>query len=183
MTVVRNQVNSQDVWQIAQVNYSPDHTYVRSTDGHGNYDQLRNVKITPALHAVLMEVIARGDLPDYRTVSDFVRDALVHRLWYIQNGNAQIAQAVNAEIIASEIATKIARNQSRTDMIRLYSEQLSAFDQDGDWTSIVEALDSMSVLIDEWDDTRHGRELASVIARYAETVRRRQDTRGLHVVD
>lgn len=182
MTVVKNKVNRDDTWQIASTNYDADHVYVRSSDGHGNYEQLRNVKISPALAAVLHEVISRGDLPDYRSISDVVRDALVHRLWYIQHANHKIAAAVNAEIIASEIATKVARNQARADTIRLYVEQLATFEQDEDWDSIVEGVDAMSVLVDEWSDTRHGQELANVLTRYAESARRGLERRGLRAV-
>lgn len=181
--VVRNVSNAGDPWQVAAVNYSPDTIYTRSTDGHGHYEQLRNVKVSPAVYAVLSEMLARGDLPDYRTVADFVRDALLHRLHYISQNIGSLAQVVNEEIVAAEMATRIARNRHRADTVRVYSEQLATLEQDGDYEAISEAVDSMSYIVDEWSDTRHGRDLAQVLNRYVEAARLRAQSTKLRAVD
>lgn len=165
--------DSKDPWEVAQLDYDADTIYTRSTDGKGHYEQLRNVKISGALHQVVMQMIADGAFPQLRSIGDVVRDALVHRCHYYKDAYQQLAKPVNAEIILSRMEARRAELAQRDDVIALYDEQLRDFERAEDWGAIVAAVDDMGLLVDEWADTHHGRKLGEVIDRYAATARRR----------
>lgn len=84
-----------DPWVTSNgVGYDVKKVYSRASDGRG-HSEVISIKISPALDAVIREVIER--VPEYNTKSDVVRDALVHRLheiarWPADHPNLQPLQ-------------------------------------------------------------------------------------------
>jgi hypothetical protein len=75
---------SDDLWSSSSTpngddDYSVRNFYTRATDNKGHGATIR-VPILPDLHAELGGLIALRRYPDYKTIGDFVRDAIMHRL-------------------------------------------------------------------------------------------------------
>lgn len=166
-------VDRQDPWHEALDSYDVTTYYTRSTDGRGHYEQLRNVKISSSLHAVLSQMIHERAIPEYRSIADVIRDSLIHRMHYVKANFDRLSTPINAEIVLGEMHVRQARNQQRQEVIDAYEDQLRQFEKDEDWQAIVDGVDAMGTLVDEWEDTRHGDELSKLIEQYAQTAKRR----------
>lgn len=62
-----------------------DEVFTGSTDGHGHSATVR-VSVPPHTLGFIEEFIASRSDPRYRSVGDFVRDAITHRLWELAMG-------------------------------------------------------------------------------------------------
>lgn len=67
--------------QVGVRGYSEHRFYIRSTDAKGHGEHLR-VRVPQGIEAQVYGAVR--DVPEYRTVQDFARDAMVHRLEYLQ---------------------------------------------------------------------------------------------------
>lgn len=74
--------NPNDPWSLTSDTYSPESIYTRATDGNG-HDAVLYLKVSPALMGEIQRLVQSRVIPQYRTHSDVVRDALVHRLRYL----------------------------------------------------------------------------------------------------
>lgn len=63
--------------------YSADRFYTDATDKHGVSAKMQ-ITIPPSLHGEISELIASRNVPNYRTMADFGRDAVFHRLKYLE---------------------------------------------------------------------------------------------------
>ncbi len=169
-----------DPWAMAQAGYSPDKFYVRATDGKGHSENVQT-KISPSLLGELSAIIAAKEIPEYRTVQDFIRDAVLHRAKYVAEllKRGTLAQKVDAEMVLSSIegSRKMRREQEAivstgrdelADLIRVSNY--------GAYSSLVEELDSVSDMLME----PYGSQLATVVheARLAAARQRRSEMRA-----
>ena len=84
--VLTNPSDPLDPWSIASgAGYSIDNFYVRSTDGKGHSENIQ-AKLSPAVLGQLQALISGGICP-YRTVQDFIRDAVIHRAKYLHEAS------------------------------------------------------------------------------------------------
>lgn len=74
--------NPNDPWSLTSDSYSPDSFFTRATDGNG-HDTVMSLKVSPALMGEIQRLVQSRIIPQYRTHSDLVRDALIHRLRYL----------------------------------------------------------------------------------------------------
>jgi hypothetical protein len=79
----RTEPGIHDTWALETAEYSSDRFYTRATDGRGN-SELLNFKTSPFVMGILSELVENPEFPDYRTKADVLRDALAHRLRYLQ---------------------------------------------------------------------------------------------------
>lgn len=104
--------------------YSPDRVYNRSTDGHGHNINLQT-RVAPDIAGELNALVASQVMPEYRTAADVVRDALVHRLYYISKKikDGDLERRVTIEMRLARL------DQWRSEMAnmeRLMNEQIEA---------------------------------------------------------
>lgn len=59
--------------------------YTASSNGDGQTSHVR-AKVPAVTTHMLGALIARGDIPGYHTIGDFVRDAMLHRMWDVAEG-------------------------------------------------------------------------------------------------
>jgi hypothetical protein len=64
--------------------YSPEKFYVKATDSKGHSANLR-VHVPPIFAERVSALIASRTFPEYRTLADFVRDAMYHRLYQLEH--------------------------------------------------------------------------------------------------
>lgn len=76
-------------WILNDPNYSEDKFYVESMDGHG-HSAVSRVRIPIWADAAITEIIQKGIVPEYRTKGDFIRDAVVHRLYWIYHSTSAL---------------------------------------------------------------------------------------------
>jgi len=70
-------------WQLEEFeSYSRTRFYTKASDNKGHREEIR-VKVPPHIYDAIGRIVrsdGKGPIPEYRTMSDFVRDAIVHRL-------------------------------------------------------------------------------------------------------
>lgn len=104
--------------------YSEANVYNRSTDGHGHNVNLQT-RIAPDIAGEINALVASQVIPEYRTAADVVRDALVHRLYYIaqRTKNGDLERRITIEM---RLARLDAWRAEMANMERLLNEQTEA---------------------------------------------------------
>lgn len=64
--------------------YSPDDFYVASTNQHDHSETVQ-LKLPKHVKALANQFVNNEEIPAYRSVNDLVRDAMVHRMQYLQH--------------------------------------------------------------------------------------------------
>jgi hypothetical protein len=127
-------------WQ-TDSGYSPHAFYITSTD-EGGRCTIR-VNVPSHIAAEMAALIQSGKLPDYRTKEDIVRDALVHRLEFIQQliGDARLERALVAERRQADIDRR-QRGMDRADRyVSSLEAQLRAAHANGDMATVREIIE------------------------------------------
>lgn len=95
-----------DGWSTESSDYSPDRFYVVSAENSGQRVS-RNIWLPATTDAQIVRLIQEGKIRDYRSRDDIIRDALVHRLFYVNQllkdgvlGSAMTGQMRQAKIDA-----------------------------------------------------------------------------------
>jgi len=130
--------------------YDPDEFYVRSTNKHDHSDQTR-IRIPGDVLAELSGLIASKEIPEYRTVSDFFRDAAVHRLHYIadMSGNAHLMFWVQAEMRASRVEAQEREAASNQALVDSWKKRVNGAMNAGDRIGLEKAREMLADDI-EW---------------------------------
>lgn len=83
--------------------YDETRMYTGSQDDHGHSAQVR-VNFPKNLAAQLQRVIADGRIPEYKSLNDFVRDAIVHRVHKVGKwlDNGDLLQEVHVGLLLAE---------------------------------------------------------------------------------
>jgi hypothetical protein len=179
VTTIGNTADPNDPWALATNGYDVDKFYIRSTDGKGHGEVL-HVKVSPAIHSVVQEMIADRNLGPYRSVHDVIRDALVHRLRYIadQKGLDNLEREVTGEAQLARMEMWRRQRDARTHFITEFRERMRELERDDDTSHMIDAIEDARPLVEAWDDSRHGSELAEVLDRY-EWCERRANVRAI----
>jgi Arc/MetJ-type ribon-helix-helix transcriptional regulator len=76
--------------------YDPEKFYTEASDKGGRGDPV-NARIPPQVAGTIAALVQSGKIPQYRTQSDFIRDAVVHRLHTIGEkvDSGEIVRTVN----------------------------------------------------------------------------------------
>lgn len=102
--------------------YDPNKYYTEASDKNGRGDPV-NTRIPPQIAGSIAALVQSGRIPEYRTQSDFVRDAVVHRL-----------HTIGERIASGEI-------MRRVNMVAMLNEEIQLEKEK-------EAYDSLMALID-----------------------------------
>lgn len=177
--IVGNPADRSDPWALADSpDYSTDTFYVGYHGRRGDFAQI-NTKVSKALSAVIQGLIARGDLP-YKTLNDFVRDALTHRAKFLvdelQNPSSQLERIVDTSLIESVLQQQESEEQERAELLQHIRQRVATLAGRNELVSLREVLEQAELLADAWSDFAHGRELAEFVRGY-EHARRRQQIR------
>lgn len=83
MTPPRKAERADETWETDPFEgYSPERFYTEAADRQGHRAWLR-VPVPTHVAGRIAELIASREIPAYRTPQDLIRDALVHRLYYL----------------------------------------------------------------------------------------------------
>lgn len=149
-------VDPNDPWQVATNAYDPHKYYIRSTDGKGHSDSVM-CSMSPAIKVALTQAIANRDVPVYRSVADFIRDAAVHRLHFVAEAtrNQTLLRVETGERVAAVIEMQRLIDKQRKDTIESAKQILFDLANRGRWSAaavILDELAEMMVEIGEGDD-------------------------------
>jgi hypothetical protein len=100
--------------------YSADRFYVDATDGRGHSEKV-HAALPPGIHSQLGALIAGRTVPTYRTMADFVRDAIIHRLHWMDE-NYEITEELQDELTRIRSLDKLMVEQKRDNELQLLIE-------------------------------------------------------------
>lgn len=141
----------QDLFKLTGSNqYDEDKFYTHSTDGNGHYERIPQTKIRPSLEAMIAAVMAA--YPEYKSVGDFVRDALLHRVVYLQRNKAELYAKLQPLIRRDVQRQDMAREQVEFATWEQYNEELrdliARVVQAQNWAKAGEWLQNAQELLD-----------------------------------
>ena len=94
----RHLVAADDGWGVGGHEYSEAEFITRSTDHHGHFRHMR-VNVPPEVAARVEAIVATKTIPAYRTGQDLIRDAIMHRLHWLEE---RIEDPELARVLANE---------------------------------------------------------------------------------
>ena len=132
-------------WDTESTTYDPNEFYTRSTDKKGHGETV-HVKLPPYMHGVLAELVENPSFPAYRTMADVIRDAVHHRLHYVEEHATDPALVNRLETLAifERIQNRQQRYQTEVDIANALQNQLQSTFQTGmatrDFTALRAAM-------------------------------------------
>jgi len=90
-------------WKLSSGTYDPSKYYTEASDKSGRGDPA-NARIPPQIAGTIAALVQSAKIPEYRTQSDFIRDAIVHRLHTIGEkiDDGDIIRTVNMVILLND---------------------------------------------------------------------------------
>lgn len=139
-------------WQTTgSAKYDRDEFYVRSKDDDKSTAHIRTN--APASVAAQMDaIVQQRSIPDYRTREDIVRDALVHRLHYLNETrlhDPRLQHVVEREMKWARLDRIATEHETNRDRLNTVRRNLSMYVAARDWTSLKETLYLASEEADE----------------------------------
>lgn len=131
--------------------YNINERYVRSTNGHDHSSQVR-VSFPPTMIGCVREVMEV--VPEYRTVEDFIRDAVVHRLQFFFDTPMNEWQNVEWFEFQKAAARFDVSDQRRREQVELLDAQRVALEElamDGQWATVVARCDQLELVVNEME--------------------------------
>lgn len=98
-------------WSTSSHGYTPNEFYTSATDHRGDRSMVR-ISLPPSIATQIAELVQQGRIPEYRTLQDVVRDALVHRLHYVAEllKDPQLNRSVNLLLTKARVDSLRAQN-------------------------------------------------------------------------
>jgi len=118
-------LKSVPAWGTDAGGYSLDEFYTRATNQHDHSRSIR-VHLPPDLSGRIAKVVE--DVPLYRNTSDLIRDAIVHRLHYLDESGYDlklIRDAQAMEMVMSRMEAQVERNKIQEQMIVNLKESIA----------------------------------------------------------
>ena len=143
--------SSQDAWQTQDPAYSVDRFYTRATNekDHGEYIR---VKLAPEVIAELNRIVASGIVPEYESPQDIIRDAIVHRVrWLNDQRNVPLTELGRLMLLRAELARLELRQQVRAEILQRIQRVASTATRPSDEQAIIEALRARLLELDPDD--------------------------------
>lgn len=128
--------------------YRIDRFYTRSVDANGHGEKL-NLRVPQGIDSQMYKAVS--EVPEYRTLQDLVRDAVMHRLEYLQK---QYDLGEKARIMLErerQKADRAQRMQDSDEMEAIVVEMeaaLSMFYARNDWSLLKEELETSADSVD-----------------------------------
>jgi hypothetical protein len=101
--------------------YSPEKIYSRSTNDYGTGSQVQHTTVLKSVVAAIHKILQQEGSP-YRSPADFVRDSIVHRLWYWQGRSEEelfdpvafrLAEAEAETALVDQLNSLVSQRQSQ----------------------------------------------------------------------
>lgn len=146
-------------WQTEEDGYSPYKYYSRSVDTNGHSAEVR-CKIPPELHSALARLVTKGAIPELDSVADFMRDALMHRVKFLEKHvikDAKFSEAVNRRLKLTDIEVMAAQREQFREQLENIEAACTDLVRDGDWQGLCEIVNAAASLLDDYRDPYYSR--------------------------
>jgi hypothetical protein len=152
-------VDTQDPWAIASGSgYDIDTVYIRATDGKGHSVNVQ-APLSTNIHAAVMTIV-NHEATKYRSVQDFIRDAVAHRARYWQEvekaGRIQDLPGVDEHVRMEQMKARLSalkvRQQTADDLITDAEQMFDVWMRAGLITTAEESLEELEGLMGGWAD-------------------------------
>jgi hypothetical protein len=162
-----------DPFDFQKKGYSVDSFFTRSTGPNKEPGEVKYMKFSPTILGAIGTVVSSGVFPELRTDQDFIRDAVVHRLKYL---NDKVKSGEVEERVAYHI--KLARIEARqlemaeiASMLATHADTMQMAADTGDVELLLELLNEAE---GDMGDLRlvHQNMLNKIIEKYKEVYRR-----------
>lgn len=153
--------------------YDPNEIYLGGAkDQQGHSTNIR-AKIPDNWAGSIAEVVGSDDWPEYRTMTDFYRDAIYHRMrWASRHRNRQISPRAKTLIALAQADAAIAYaaliRETNENLVRGAERILANLVSDGNQLALREVIKELEVNLDKMSDPYR-----SELARLIETYERR----------
>lgn len=128
--------------------YRSDRFYTRSVDKDGHGQKL-NLRVPQGIDSQMYAAVQ--DIPEYRTIHDLIRDAVVHRLEYLQHHYERSAKAQMMLTRERARADRYERTQDSDEqnaMVEDLEATLGIFYARKDWLMMKEELEKANELVE-----------------------------------
>ncbi len=97
-------------WVLTGFTYDVDSIYTSATNSKDHSEQL-SFKVPPLFHALVQEFVAKYKELGYRSGSDFIRDALFHRMYQVMHREDDLGEPLWSKSLELMLAGDIERQQ------------------------------------------------------------------------
>lgn len=159
-------------WGTEAVGYRIDDFYIGSTDGRG-HNQNVQVPVPTNVMGHMASMIQMRTFPAYRSMQDFIRDAIVHRLHQLaamtdRETATTLNEVVSMEVMASHVEKHARDMDTMRSMVSRADQNLSLAAKEEDWITLRKMLDVYEGGIEDLNEPWRGR-----LEEILETYRRR----------
>lgn len=161
-----------DPWAIvASDKYDPDTVFLRATDQKGHSVNVQ-CPVSTNIYGQVQAIVTHPHTK-YRSVQDFIRDAVAHRLryWVDVEKSGRIehlpgaAEAYETERMRSLLDQIRTRGESAGQLVRDTEHAVQSLLRAGKWMDAAELLDRLDVLLESWTDLAEYERIVEQIAR------------------
>ena len=138
-------------WGTEDPHYSPDKFYTRGSDGQGN-SSVSHVRMAPEVVGEIQSIIERRVIPEYRTAADLIRDAVVHRLKYLEDNVIDQDHDLSLTLISSTFDQAWQRKRMHEESIEKMRTGLTEALEDGNLALYRELRSHAMNIVDSMDD-------------------------------
>lgn len=116
--------DAHESWDL-ETSYSPEKYYTYSVDARGHKETIR-VPFPPSVYGRIGELIASKRVSQYRTPQDFIRDAVIHRLEYLNDflKDVGIADTIKHEMLLSQVEDEARQQRQLESLVKRTAEEL-----------------------------------------------------------
>ena len=151
---------------VSDLEYSVYKFYVNATDSHHHSTKISFV-VPPHIVAQIGQIVQSGKIPAYKTLEDFIRDSINHRLKFLLDHHLNLLSESEREALARELLiAQMERDQeissSQQEMIEKFKQSMRDAIERGDYTTLKKHLLSGRDVLNNCGEPFHSR-LRSVL--------------------
>ncbi len=163
-----------DAFTFGGESYSEDKFYTSASDKRGHSEQAR-VTFPQGILSQILAIVQSGSIPQYKTVQHFIRDAVYHRLKYLQTHNVKVDEK---ELSAIGLSNTISKYESYIDTLdnaeSTIRQVLEKARSSQDYEAINSIIDDVSDAMDNIPESYRQR-INLLLKRYKELIRSNQE--------
>ena len=128
--------------------------YTRGSDGRGNGHEVR-VRVQPTVAGQIQSIIEQRRIPEYHTMADLVRDAIVHRLKYLEQevlDDPALTRAMRTETSLAEANRMYGVVKRNDEVVSSMRETLAAMSQVGNPEMLAQVVTTTKDLAEGYDE-------------------------------
>jgi hypothetical protein len=146
--------------------YDPDEFYVSSTDRQGHH-ATQYISLKPETSGEIASMVASKDFPEYKTAGHFIRDAIVHRLHYLEDlrPNADRARYIRLLMHAANQEREDTVQREQVQLCEKWETTMQNLSLANDWPGLRRAVKACRAAAEDLQEP-YDRRLYALVTRY-----------------